>query len=52
MQLLQKQKWGFSSFFAFQKSTFNFEHFQKKYDPDSRCISDIRDSEKRGWIYA
>ena len=39
--LSQKQK-TFSQFFsAFLKSTLNFEHFQKKYDPQSRCISQI-----------
>ena len=37
--LSQKQK-TFSQFFsAFLKSTLNFEHFQKKDDPHSRCIS-------------
>ena len=44
--LSQKQK-TFSQFFsAFSKSTFNFEHFQKKYDPHSRCISQITVSQK------
>ena len=52
MQLSQKQKSFSRRFFAFSESAFNFEHFQKKYDPHSCCISDIRDSEKRGWIYA
>ena len=44
--LSQKQKTlaQFSS--AFSKSTLNFEHFQKKYDPHSRCISQITVSEK------
>ena len=42
----QKQK-TFSLFFsAFLKSTLNFEHFQKKDDPHSRCISQITFSEK------
>ena len=37
--LSQKQK-AFSDFFiAFLKSTYNLEHFQKKDDPYSRCIS-------------
>ena len=45
--LSQKQK-TFSRFFsAFLKSTLNFEHFQEKYDPHSRCISKITVSEKR-----
>ena len=43
--LSQKQK-TFSEFFsAFLKSTLNFEHFQKKDDPHSRCISQITVSE-------
>ena len=44
--LSQKQK-TFSQFFsAFLKSTFNFEHFRAKYDPQSRCIPQITVSEK------
>ena len=44
--LSQKQK-TFSQFFSsFLKSTLNFEHFQKKDDPHSRCISEITVSEK------
>ena len=31
---------------AFLKYTLNFEHFQKKDDPHSRCISQITVSEK------
>ena len=44
--LSQKQK-IFSQFFAaFLKSTLNFEHFQNKDDPHSRCISQITVSKK------
>ena len=44
--LSQKQK-IFSQFFAaFLKSTLSFEHFQKKDDPHSRCISKITVSKK------
>ena len=44
--LSQKQKF-FSEFFAaFLKSTLNLEHFQQKYGPHSRCISEITVSEK------
>ena len=44
MQFSQKQK-NFSGFFAeFLKSKFNFEHFEKKDDPHTFCISDITDS--------
>ena len=39
--LFEKQK-SFSHFFCgFLKSTLNFEHFQKKDDPHSRCSSQI-----------
>ena len=44
--LSQKQK-SFSHFLAaFSKPTSNFEHFQKKDDPHSRCISQITVSKK------
>ena len=44
--LSQKQK-TFSRFFSkFSESTLNFEHFQKKDDPHSRCSSQITVSEK------
>ena len=44
--LSQKQK-TFSQFFcAFLNSTLNFEIFQKKDDPQSRCTSHITVSEK------
>ena len=48
IQLLLSQKGKtLSQFFsAFLKSTLNFEHFQKKDDPLSRCISQITVSEK------
>ena len=37
--LSQKRKHHSRFFFAFFKSTLNFEDFQKKDDPHSRCIS-------------
>ena len=44
--LSHKQK-TFSQFFsAFLKYTLNFEHFQKKDDSHSRCISQITVSKK------
>ena len=44
--LSQKQK-PFSQFFSrFSKCTSNFEHFQKKDYPHSRCISEITVSQK------
>ena len=45
--LLSEKRNSFSEFFsAFLKSTLNFEHFQKKDDPHSRCISQITVSKK------
>ena len=45
--LLSQKKKTFSQFFSpFLKSTLNFEHFPKKDDSNSRCISEITDSEK------
>ena len=47
MCLFQKQK-IFSQFFsAFFESALNFEHFQKRDDPHSLCISEITDHERR-----
>ena len=41
MEISQKQK-NFSAFFAeFLKSKLNFEHFEKKDDPDTFWISEI-----------
>ena len=48
MQLSKKPQ-IFSHFFsAFLKSTFDFEHFEKKDDPDSFCISETVDWERCG----
>ena len=45
--LLSQERKTFSEFFsAFLKSTLNFEHFQKKDDSHSRCISQVTVSEK------
>ena len=45
--LLSEKRKTFSEFFyAFLKSTLNFEHFQKKDDPHTRCISQITVSKK------
>ena len=44
--LLSQKKKTFSQFFSiFLKSTLNFQHSQKKDDPDSECISIIAVSE-------
>ena len=43
-----KKKKIFSDFFvAFFEYAMNFEHFQKKDDPHSLCISEITDHERR-----
>ena len=44
--LYQKDRTFSQIFSSFLKSTFNFEHFQKKDDPHSRCIFEIAVSEK------
>ena len=45
--LLSRKRKTFSHFFsAFSKCALNFEHFQKKDDPHSRCSSKITVSEK------
>ena len=45
--LLSEKRKTFSQFFsAFLQCTLNFEHFQKKDDPHSRCISQITVSKK------
>ena len=47
IHLSQKKK-NFSQFISpFFESAFNFEHFQKKDDPHSLCISEIIDHEVR-----
>ena len=49
MQLSKKRKL-FSKlfFFPFSKFRFNFQHFQKKDDPQSWCIFEVTNSEKVG----
>ena len=46
MRLSQKQEIFFEFFFAFLKSTLNFEHFLKKEQPHRWFISEIKDAEK------
>ena len=45
--LTEKQKPFSHLSSAFLKSTLNLDHFEKKDDPHSRCISQITVSEKR-----
>ena len=47
MHLSQKQKVFSELFCAFFEFVLNFEHFQKKDDPHSLCISEITDHERR-----
>ena len=46
MQLSQRQKTFSELFFALLECILNCEHFQKKDDSDSWCISEFMDSEK------
>ena len=46
MRLSPKQEICSEFFFAFLKSTSNFEHFPKKEEPHSSFISKITDREK------
>ena len=48
MPLSKKQKKISGSFFAFLKSIINFQHFPKKNDPHSLCISGNSGSQKHG----
>ena len=50
MQLSQKKIFCSQYFSKFLQSRLTFEHFQKKDDHHSWCISKITDSEKRGYI--
>ena len=48
MQLSKKQKTFSQLFSAFLKIRLNFEHFEKKEDPHSLCISETTDCKRRG----
>ena len=47
VHLFQKQKIFSQFFLPFFESGLNFEHFQKKDDPHSLCISEFTDHERR-----
>ena len=47
MHLSQKENYFSEFFFPFFESALNFEHFQKKDDRHSLCISEITDDERR-----
>ena len=44
--LSQKQNTFYQFFSAFLKYKLNLEHFAKKDDANSRCVTQIKDSEK------
>ena len=45
---VSKNKTPFSEFlYVFLKSRLTFEHFEKKDDPQSLCISEITDCKRR-----
>ena len=48
MQLYKKQNIFSQFFFAFLKSTSNFEHFEKKDGPHSLCIFENTECKERG----
>ena len=50
MQVSKKANVFSQLFIAFLKFLFNFEHFQKKDEPHSLCISEIIDGERRVYI--
>ena len=50
MKLAKKQKLFWEFFSTFLRSSSTFEHFQKKDDPHSLCISEITDFKKRCYI--
>ena len=50
MQLSKKRKIICYFFFEFSKFRFDFQHFLKKDDPHSRCIFELTDFQKGGYI--
>ena len=48
LHLFKNKKIFYETFAAHLKSTSNLERFEKKDDPQRLCISEIRDSERRG----
>ena len=50
MQLSQKVDKFFQFLFAFPKCRSNFEHFEKKFERHTCCISEVIDSKKRGYL--
>ena len=41
---------NYTLFTAFLKSTFHFEHFEKKGEPHSLCISETIDGERSAYV--
>ena len=49
-QLSKKLKMFAQFCTTFLQSAFTFEHCEKKDEPHSSCISEVIDSEKRGYL--
>ena len=47
--LSKKSKTFCCCFIAFLEPTLNFKHFEKKFEPHGLSISEIIDSERRGY---
>ena len=50
MQLSKRLQIFFQFFTAFLKSTFNFQHCEEKDEPDSVCISEVIEWERRVYV--
>ena len=48
MQWSQKREIFYQFVCAFSKFKFNFQHFQRKDDPQSCCIFELKESKRRG----
>ena len=52
MQVSKKPKIFWNNFVMLLESTLNFEHFEKKNDPQSLSIFEILDCKRRGYLNA
>ena len=52
MQLSKTPKRFCCNFIHFLESRLNFEHFRRKHGPNGLSISEIIDSERRGYLHA
>ena len=51
-EIFQKWKYIFDFFLAFPESTKNFEHFEKKYEPQTWFVSQTLDCKNRRYLNA